>query len=208
MQINPISEYFCETCSGAFENPNDAQKHLSTTRHKSVKLLPLDEILECEECADSNIHQLAILRYGLNDMALMCQQCLDSTTKDSGEEPTAKYTLSNGALFGKLAQYIKFRDILCASCGADDDLYVANTPNGQIVSCKQCLPKYESPNITFVSENDDKFLTELLGLKEVLVKSKSFGKKDGRRGGSRGGDRKSTRLNSSHIQKSRMPSSA
>lgn len=187
MQINPISEYFCETCSGAFENPNDAQKHLSTTRHKSVKLLPLDEILECEECADSNIHQLAILSYGLNDMALMCQQCLDSTTKDSGEEPTAKYTLSNGALFGKLAQYIKFRDILCASCGADDDLYVANTPNGQIVSCKQCLPKYESPNITFVSENDDKFLTELLGLKEVLVKSKSFGKKGGRRGGSRGG---------------------
>lgn len=187
MQVSLISKYSCETCLETFEGPNDAQRHLSTTRHKSVKLLPLDEILECEECSDTNIHQLAILRYGLNDMALMCQQCLDSTTKDSGEEPTAKYTLSNGALFGKLSQYIKFRDIVCASCGAEDDLYVSNTPRGQVVSCKECLRKNESPSVTFVSENDDKFLTELLGLKEVVIKNRSSGKRGSRRGGRGGG---------------------
>ncbi|KAI5958889.1 hypothetical protein KGF57_002323 [Candida theae] len=186
--MSSINKYSCETCSETFDSPNDAQKHFSVTRHKTVRVFPNDETLECEECADSNIHQLAILRYGFNDMALMCHQCLDSNTNDTGESPTAEYTLANGALFGKLAQYIKFRDIECESCGEGDDLNVANTPSGQIIKCKKCLSGSPQANLTFVSEDDDKFLTELLGLKEVVVKSRSTGRRGGRRGG-RGGRR-------------------
>ncbi|KAI5954459.1 hypothetical protein KGF54_002234 [Candida jiufengensis] len=185
--------YTCLTCSESFETPQDIQKHLSTTRHKSIKLSKLDQILECEECSDSNIHQLAILRYGYNDMALLCQLCLDNVTKETNEQPSANYTLSNGALFTKLNQYLKFRDIECTLCGSDENLFVGNTPKGQVIACKNCVSQYESQNISFVGENDEKFLTELLGLKEVIIKKSTRGRgmrgRGGRRGGKRGGRR-------------------
>ena len=163
-------KYTCLTCSEQFSEAGQIQKHLSTTRHKSVRLESLDETLECEECSDSNIHQLSIVRYGFNDMSLLCQICLEKDNKKTGETPSASYTLSNGAFFNKLPQYLKFRDIECMECGDDTHLSVANTSSGQLVICRKCLPKYESDNVKFISEDSDDFLSELLGIKEVIIK--------------------------------------
>ncbi|CAK9437370.1 uncharacterized protein LODBEIA_P17480 [Lodderomyces beijingensis] len=182
-----VDRFQCQTCSECFRDPLSAQKHLSATRHKSIKLCDTDEILECEECSDRNIHQLAILRYGLNDMSLLCSECLGKDDLEE-EEPSAKYTLSNGAILVKLDQYLKFRDLECTLCGAGSKLYVGNTSRGQVATCKNCLPQYESQKINFVSEDDDRFLTELLGIKDFVPKASTEGGKRGRgRGGRLGG---------------------
>lgn len=181
-------KHTCLTCSEQFSEAGQIQKHLSTTRHKSVRLESLDETLECEECSDSNIHQLSIVRYGFNDMSLLCQICLEKDNKKTGETPSASYTLSNGAFFNKLPQYLKFRDIECMECGDDTHLSVANTSSGQLVICRKCLPKYESDNVKFISEDSDDFLSELLGIKEVIIKKSSRKRKSGKNiGGKRGG---------------------
>ena len=179
--------YTCLTCSEKFAEGSQIQKHLSSTRHKSVRLENLDETLECEECADSNIHQLVIVRYGFSDMSLLCNSCLDKDTQKTGESPSASYSLSNGAFFNKLPQYLKFRDIECMDCGDDSRLYVANPPKGQLVICKKCLPKYETDKVKFISEDSDTFLSELLGIKEAIVKRSSRKRKVGKKGGKRGG---------------------
>ncbi|EDK45041.1 conserved hypothetical protein [Lodderomyces elongisporus NRRL YB-4239] len=179
--------YECLTCSEKFENSAEAQKHFSLSRHKSVKLIKLDEVLACEECLDSNIHQVSIVRYGLNDMALLCAQCLQKSNIENETEPSANYTLSNGAIFTKLDQYLKFRDIECILCGeTENTLYVGNTAKGQVIACKNCLPQYESQKISFVSEDDDKFLSELLGIKDFVAKPLSRGRGKGKRGGKAG----------------------
>lgn len=179
--------YTCLTCSEQFSETGQIQKHLSTTRHKSVRLESLDETLECEECSDSNIHQLSIVRYGFNDMSLLCQICLEKDNKKTGETPSASYTLSNGAFFNKLPQYLKFRDIECMECGDDSHLSVANTSSGQLVICRKCLPKYESDNVKFISEDRDDFLSELLGIKEVIIKKSSRRRKAGKNAGGKRG---------------------
>ncbi|KAL6454369.1 LOW QUALITY PROTEIN: ECM32 putative ATP-dependent RNA helicase ECM32 [Candida maltosa Xu316] len=175
--------YTCLTCSEQFSDNLLIQKHLSSTRHKSVKLADTDESLECEECSDTNIHQLTIVRYGFSDMSLLCQLCLDKDNKKTGETPSASYSLANGAFFNKLSQYLKFRDIECMDCGDDSRLYVANPSDGQLVICKKCLPKYDTTTITFISEDSDTFLSELL---EPMTKKSSRKRKGGKKGGKRG----------------------
>ncbi|CAI5755619.1 unnamed protein product [Candida verbasci] len=173
------NDYTCVTCSETFGQ--DIQKHLSTTRHKSVELnFYDDEILQCEDCSDSNIHQLTIARYGFSDMSLLCSLCLDKENKSSGETPSASYSLSNGAIFIKLQQYLKFRDLECSNCGDDSHLYVGNTKSGQIISCRKCLPTFEAEGLKFTSENDDNFLKELLGLKETTAKKSNRRRKVGK----------------------------
>ncbi|RCK58802.1 putative ATP-dependent RNA helicase ECM32 [Candida viswanathii] len=178
--------YTCLTCSEKFTESLQIQKHLSSTRHKSVRLENLDETLECEECSDNNIHQLTIVRYGFSDMSLLCQSCLDKDNQKTGESPSASYSLSNGAFFGKLPQYLKFRDIECMDCGEDSRLYVANPSEGQLIICRKCLPKYESDKVKFISEDSDTFLSELLGIKEVIFKKSSRKRKVGKKGGKGG----------------------
>lgn len=141
--------FTCLTCSEKFTESLQIQKHLSSTRHKSVRLENLDETIECEECSDANVHQLIIVRYGFSDMSLMCNSCLEKDNKKTGESPSASYSLSNGAFFSKLPQYLKFRDIECIDCGEDTHLYVANPLQGQLVICKKCLPKYESDKVNY-----------------------------------------------------------
>ena len=81
--------YTCQTCSLTLE---ELGKHLSQTRHKKVKYDPLDEVVECEECGNDNIHLIHLLRFGLSDMALLCSDCI----KGPHESALAEYTLNNG----------------------------------------------------------------------------------------------------------------
>ncbi|KAK6456094.1 P-loop containing nucleoside triphosphate hydrolase protein [Scheffersomyces xylosifermentans] len=174
--------FTCVTCSESFDETG-VSKHLISTRHKSVRSNIQDEIIVCEECEDSNIHQLAISRYGLSDMSLLCQVCFDKEKSVDEEKPSTQYTLSNGAFFSKIKSYYKFRDIECKDCQSGSNLFVGNGSGPkQIIVCQRCLPRY--PDIKFVSEKDEKFLFELLGIKESTP-SKHSGRhrKEGRKGG-------------------------
>lgn len=174
-----IVMFSCVTCHYTGD-ASEITKHLSSTRHKSAE--SGDEVIACEECEDSNIHQLQILRFGLSEMSLLCNQC--AAKEDS---PSALYTLSNGSFFQKLGQYYKLVDMECQYCGSVSHLFVAN-PQGkpQMIVCRNCLPKAteENQRISFVSERDDHFLTELLGIKEhVAPGGKRRSRKVGRKGG-------------------------
>lgn len=177
-----LDKFICVTCSGDF-NGLDISKHLTSTRHKSVKSVMNDEIIECEECEDSNIHQLAISRYGLSELSLLCKPCFDKDSSD--DKPTTQYSLSNGAFFSKINQYFKFRDIECCECKSDSHLYVGNkSKTEKIIVCYKCLPKFPK-SIAFTSEKDDKFLYELLGIKDADMSKKTTGR--GRKVGLKGG---------------------
>lgn len=172
----------CTTCATTVDDV-EMLKHLSSTRHKTVQYDPLEELVACEDCSDTNIHQLVLLRIGLSDMVLLCQPCL---AKD--ETPSTQYSLSNGSLLKKLADYYKFRDIECKFCGAEKYLGVANLPKEQIIVCRKCQDKIESKLVKIVSEDSDDFLYALLGIKEfVPLKLKLSGKGRGRKIGRKGG---------------------
>ncbi|KAM9924741.1 hypothetical protein OXX59_004328 [Metschnikowia pulcherrima] len=171
--------FTCQTCE--FTSP-EIGKHLSQTRHKKVSYDDLQEQVECEECGDSNVHLLQMLRYGLSDLSLLCTNC----SSKSKTEPTAEYTLSNGSLFSKLPQYYKFRDIHCKSCGSDRKLAVGTVGGSQLVLCNDCIGKEDVSANKFVSEDSDDFLFALLGIKEYIAKpgkTKGSGRKLGRKGG-------------------------
>lgn len=171
--------FSCVTCNHTGDAV-DINKHLLTTRHKSVKTG--DEILECEDCEDVNIHQLLLLRYGLSYMALLCSQC-----SASNDAPTAQYTVSNGSLFQKLDQYFKLRDMECQYCGSLSGLSVGNLLGKQVIVCKKCLPTAaEEHKTVFVSEKDERFLTALLGITEHVAASHRGSRKVGRKGGKQG----------------------
>lgn len=175
-----MSSFTCKTCLLTLD---EIGKHLSQSRHKTVQYDAIGEVLECEDCGDTNVHLLKMLRYELTDLALLCTDCYLLL----GTEATAEYTLSNGSLFGKLPLYYKLRDIQCDVCNDDKKLHVANTKSGQNILCKKCLDAVEMPGMEFVGEGSPGFLYALLGLKEFLPKAnaKSSGsrRKMGRMGG-------------------------
>lgn len=170
-----LSSFTCQTCS---ESLDDLCKHLSLTRHRAVTYNPLDESIKCQQCGDTNIHLLRMLRYGLSELALLCTEC--ATKKDA--EPLAEYSLSNGSLFLKLPQYYEFRDIECERCHATTNLAVATTKTDQHVICKQCRKDYapEVQRMKFVSQDDDEFLYALLGIKEHVPKPEKLKGRQGR----------------------------
>lgn len=175
-----MSTFTCQTC---LVTEPDIGKHLSLTRHKTVTYDPIQETVECEECGDSNIHVLQMLRYGLSDLSLLCSDCSLKT----GNLATAEYTLSNGSLISKLPQYYKFRDIHCKLCGTDRKLAVGNVGGKQLVLCSPCLGKENVPSNKFISEDSDDFLFALLGIKEYIAKPGSKANGRGRKLGRQGG---------------------
>lgn len=172
--------YTCQTCQ--VQGLEEIGKHLSSTRHKTVKYDLLEETIQCEECGDSNIHLLKMIRYGLSDISLLCNDCSE---KEGNDEELASYSLSNGSLFLKLPQYYKFRDIQCMNCHLEKDLYVADTGKGQLIHCRACFKADNNvdPNAhDYVSEKSDSFLRTLLGITEHVPKSNANSKKGGRKG--------------------------
>lgn len=171
--------YCCQTCSLSL---TDIGKHLSQTRHKKVLYEELNEIVECEECGDENIHLIRLLRYGLSDMALLCLTCSEKRSTAA----LAEYTLSNGSLFSKLLLYYTFRDIECSICKSDRNLFVGKEESQTVIFCNQCLENHKRAGQKYYSEEHEKFLFVLLGLKEFVPKpgaSKNTKRKIGRKGG-------------------------
>lgn len=171
--------FTCQTCQTL---EDDLGKHLLQSRHRAVRYNPYEELIECEDCGDSNVLLLLVLRYELSDMALLCQPCYSKLDLKA----LAEYSLSNGSLFSKLPQYYKFRDIQCEKCCGDSNLFVS-IGRPQLVLCKNCIEEANHSKSKFVSERDDNFLYALLGIKEYVPKTGKNGKGRTRKVGRKGG---------------------
>lgn len=153
-------------------------KHLSTTRHKSVIHCPSQEQLECEDCQDSNIHQLIVIRYGGYDMSLLCQTCFGKQQ----DKPSTQYTLQNGSILKNIPNYLTVRDLNCSFCHNDNHLSV-DKQDTSLIACYKCIKeKNLYATREFVKESDGTFLYVLLGIKEH-VKTSSKPMKRGRKVG-------------------------
>ena len=182
-----MSNFECTTCSLAA--PDEAMmKHLASARHKTVRDARSKEELACEECGNSNIHQLQIVRFGGDDMVLLCQGCYAKLYKGI-EKPMTAYSLANGAILRFWGRYKKVRDCRCDKCHSDSSLNAG--PNGSVL-CNKCL-KGNANAGQYVSESTGKFLFALLNIKDPSgAKNKGKGAKKtvtrrkGRFGGKRG----------------------
>lgn len=153
-------------------------KHLSTTRHKTVLDASNEEEICCEECQDKNIHQLQIIRFGGEDMILLCNSCFRKEYAET-ERPSTSYSLQNGSILKFWEKYVKVRECCCDGCGEESNLNVHR--NGEVL-CDKCLQK---PNKAkdFVSEKSGRFLYIYLGLNETPNSTRKPRKKGGRRVG-------------------------
>lgn len=152
-------------------------RHLSSTRHKTVIDAHSEEEVSCEDCQNSNVHQLQIIRFGGEDMSLLCTPCLNKEYAAS-ERPSTAYSLSNGSLLRFWDTYLKVRDCCCEECGNESHL---NVNSKKQVVCDDCLrKKSESVSKGFISEDSSRFLYLFLGIKETTNASR-FKKKGGRR---------------------------
>lgn len=150
--------FHCETCSEEC-SAADMIKHVSSTRHKSLKDCSSEEVLECESCSDTNVHQLSLLRFGGNSMALLCEAC----SKKEVDKPSTLYTITNGAILLRFPQYIKYRDAECRDCGSEKNINVSRQGNKVVLVCGKCLRKPQYEGQKFINEDDENFLYELLG---------------------------------------------
>ncbi|SCW04274.1 LAFE_0H09912g1_1 [Lachancea fermentati] len=150
----------CLTCDETKES-QEMMKHLSTTRHKTIIYAPSEEEVSCEECQNNNIHLLQIIRFGGEDMSLLCNTCYHREYTDS-ERPTTAYSLSNGSILKNWDRYLKVRDCCCERCGNERKL---NVNSKGLVLCENCLSQHGNAK-DFVSEASGTFLYSLLGIQE------------------------------------------
>ncbi|GAV52513.1 hypothetical protein ZYGR_0AG05040 [Zygosaccharomyces rouxii] len=171
-----MSKFQCTTCNEVLDS-DAMMKHLSSTRHKTVIDAYSEEEVCCEDCQNSNVHQLQIIRFGGEDMSLLCTPCLNKEYAAS-ERPSTAYSLSNGSLLKFWDTYLKVRDCCCEECGNESRL---NVNSKKKVVCNDCLKKKpESVAKDFISEDSSRFLYLFLGIKETS-NAKKFKKKGGRR---------------------------
>jgi len=161
------SQFKCTTCdiSGSGES---LMKHLTSARHKTVMDNRTHELVACEECSNNNIHQLQIIRFGGDDMVLLCDPCFKKLYAGV-TRPTSAYSLSNGAILMYWNRYITVRDCKCEQCGKDNHL---NVDPSSKVYCDDCL-KTKKNSKNYVSEDSGKFLYLLLNIKEPKGTSNS-----------------------------------
>ena len=153
-------------------------KHLSTTRHKTAFDTSNDEDICCEECQDANIHQLQIIRFGGEDMILLCNSCFRKEYSET-ERPSTSYSLQNGSILKFWEKYVKVRECCCDNCGEESNL--SANRNGEVL-CATCLLK-SNRDKDFISEKSGKFLYIYLGLNETPNSTRKSRKKGGRRVG-------------------------
>ncbi|EDO15122.1 hypothetical protein Kpol_1046p14 [Vanderwaltozyma polyspora DSM 70294] len=175
-----MGQFQCATCNES-QDAEQMMKHLSSTRHKKIEDILREEEVCCEECNDSNIHQLQIIRFGGFDMLALCNSCLDKEYSDN-ERPTTCYTLSNGSILKNWDNYLKVRDCTCQECGGESNLNVNTRGN---ILCNQCLQKKGSPS-GYESDKSGKFVYLLLGIKEPNESPNRRFKKETRRKMGRG----------------------
>lgn len=171
-----MSQFECKTC-GELNGADLMMKHLASTRHKTIVDIVNGEEVACEECQNNNIHHLQIIRFGGEDISLLCSSCSNKLFNDS-ERPSTCYSMSNGSLLNYWDKYIKVRDCCCDQCGNESRL---NVNEAKKVLCDGCLSK--KPNATgYISESTGRFLYFYLGIRETS-NAKKFKKKGGRRVG-------------------------
>ncbi|KOH00122.1 RNA helicase [Saccharomyces eubayanus] len=168
-------DFQCRTCNQAL-NAEQMMKHLSITRHKTVFKISSGEDICCEECQDTNIHQLQIIRFGGEDMILLCNSCFRKDYSET-ERPATSYSLQNGSILKFWEKYVKVRDCCCDICGEESRLNVNRT--GEVL-CDKCLPKSDKSK-GFISEKSGRFLYIYLGLNETPNSTRKPSKKGGRR---------------------------
>ena len=147
-------------------------KHLASQRHKSIFDTSTEEDIACEDCNDTNVHQLQIVRFGGDDIVLLCNACLQRQYGEN-ERPSTCYSLANGAILKYWEKYLRARDCCCDICGKERDL---NVNKNHSVQCDECLKKLPSTKASeYVSEKTGRFLYVLLDIKETPNKSKKGG---------------------------------
>lgn len=156
-----MPEFTCEACALTLED-GDMLKHISQTRHNKIVHTASNQELECENCEDSNVHQLVIVRYGGTDMQMLCQLCL---SKEEGDKPSTQYTIQNGSLLKNVLNYYRVRDLKCSRCSSESHLNV-NKHNNYAVICDKCIKDNNLPKEEFVSENGGSFLYVLLNISQ------------------------------------------
>lgn len=170
-----MSKFQCTTCAEVFDT-DAMMKHLSSSRHKTVIDAYSEEEICCEECQNNNVHQLQIVRFGGEDMSLLCHPCLNKEYADY-ERPPTTYSLSNGSLLKFWDIYLKVRNCCCEICGNESHL---NVNAKKKVVCDECLKKPGFEAKSFISEDSGRFLYLFLGIKET-GNTKDIRKKGGRR---------------------------
>lgn len=172
------STFECTTCHEASDD-RGMMKHLSSTRHKTVLDMGTTDEVNCEECSNNNIHQLQIIRFGGDDIRILCNSCFNKEYSDS-QKPSTSYSLSNGSILSYWDNYVKVRDCQCVVCEKDTDL---NVNSKKKVLCTSCLQMQEPRDINdYVSEDSGKFLFIYLGIKETSNnKTKKVKRKVGRK---------------------------
>ena len=190
------AEFKCTTCN--YSSPAEStMKHLGSVRHKTVVDSTHDEMVCCEECSNNNIHQLQIVRFGGDDMVLLCDPCYNKLYKGI-ERPSSAYSLKNGTILTFWDRYRKVRDCICSKCHNDVDLMVDQNSN---VFCKDCIKILKKDPKNFVSEDSGKFVYYLLKIKEPKGNNKQ-----GRKFSRRKGRSKKGRPGNKSGKKSRSPS--
>ncbi|CUS22551.1 LAQU0S06e00628g1_1 [Lachancea quebecensis] len=169
-----FQKFRCLTCDYCAE-AQDMMKHLSATRHKTILALPSKEEVCCEECQNNNVHLLQIIRFGGEDIDLLCSSCFSRDYAES-EKPSTVYSLANGSLLRNWERYVKVRDCCCVECGKESKLNV--NKKGSVL-CDMCLSKKDNVK-DYVSESSGKFLYALLGIQDVS-NGGSLHKKGGRK---------------------------
>lgn len=186
-----MTTFECRTCKTALQDA-EMMKHLSNTRHKTVVANfngAAPEEVVCEACKADNIHQLQIVRFGGEDIVLLCNSCYQ---REYGiqERPSTAYTLSNGSILKYWDRYLKVRECACDKCGRDSQLNVSVKKDVLCNSCLASIPEQEK--LTYISESTGQFLFVYLGIKEPANSKSSkprVGRKTGRRHGSKRGSK-------------------
>ncbi|QLL32043.1 hypothetical protein HG536_0C02120 [Torulaspora globosa] len=173
-----MSMFQCVTCMETL----DAEmmiRHLSSSRHKAIIDVFREEDVKCEECQDPNVHTLQIIRFGGDDMSLLCNSCFSKEYSGS-DKPNTCHSLANGSLLRFWDNYLKVRDCSCEQCGKDRHL---NVNDEKKVLCDSCLSKVPPAQANrFISENSGRFLYLFLGIRESS-NSKTVRRKGGRKVG-------------------------
>lgn len=178
IRVVRMSMFQCLTCMETLD-ADVMIKHLSSSRHKTIMDVFREEEVKCEECENSSIHTLQIIRFGGDDMSLLCNSCF-SKDYSSSDRPSTCYSLANGSLLRSWDNYLKVRDCSCGQCGRESHL---NVNNQKSVLCDTCLVKVPPTKASnFISEKSGRFLYLFLGIKEAS-NSQTVRRKGGRKVG-------------------------
>ena len=166
-----IDLFKCQTCKETLLG-RDMRKHVVETRHKCILYMGNDEIIQCEDCDNDNVHMLQLVRLGGYDLQCLCKNCLQKSNHAadiSTVENVAYYDVAqNGQLFQYWKSYTDFSSIQCCKCGGEDNLNVSAKPNNSEVLCRECLKKNGKKTADYYADDSGQFLYKFLNISEPV----------------------------------------